>query len=103
VFPALFILRRTKYYMPFFRASCWVLIVVSLGWVAERLFDAKQVASAAVNVFIEWPRVVWIVALFTVVAVGLRVYEGKQDRLEPVFTENGDADATVRTPVGSNT
>ena len=87
-FPALFMLRRTKYYLPFMRLVSAVLVVVSLGWVTERLFDAPAIATRAVDLFIEWPRVIWIMAAVTVAAAAVYKTEDNADRLleidEPV-------------------
>ncbi len=67
-FPALFLLRRTVWYQPFFRISSLALVLISLGWMTERLFDAPDVTTTIVNGIMLFPRVLGLLAVFTAMA-----------------------------------
>ncbi len=79
-FPALFLLRRTKYYQPIFIVGSLALVLVSLGWMAERLFDAPDITSTLVAGVFAFPRIYLLVALATAAAWALFLLErGKND------------------------
>ena len=81
VFPALFLLRRTKYYRPFFLAGCVMLIVVSIGWAIERVFGGTDITSRVVDKIAAFPRVLIFLALATAIAAGAYFFEKSKDRL----------------------
>lgn len=81
VFPALFLLRRTRFYMPVFTAGSWVLVLISLGWVTERLFDAPAVTTTLVDRVIAWPRALLLVGAVTLASAALLLYERNRGRL----------------------
>lgn len=84
LFPGLFILRRTRFYKPFFVVVSLILTVVSLGWMVERLFELDLGVDIFVDPVFEWPRVLIFIGLFTAVAAGLYFLEKGKDELLPV-------------------
>lgn len=68
VFPALFLLRRTTWYLPLLRLACIALIIASIGWMAERLFDAPTVTSLVIDQVLKFPRVLIGVAVASIAA-----------------------------------
>lgn len=103
-FPALFLLRRTKYYRPFFVASSIVLIIVSLGWAIERIWGGVEITSKVIDEVTEFPRVLILLAVATAVAGGLFVVEqGKGQLIDPVHRKDTSVDggAEARDLVGS--
>jgi hypothetical protein len=83
-FPALFLLRRTRYYQPIFTAASVLLAVVSLGWMIERVFERDLKVSNAVDPVVEWPRSFFAMVLVTVLAGVAFWWERQRSRLLPV-------------------
>ncbi len=82
-FSALFLVRRTRLYQPLFIAASLVLAVIALGWMYERVFEVDLGINGIVDPFFKFPRIVVLVAIGTVVAVGLRQMEAAKNRLLP--------------------
>ena len=80
-FPALFLLRVTRYYRPAFIVGCIGLIFVSLGWAVERVFETSPFTSDIVDKITKFPRVLWLVAILTASAAALHLFERSRDRL----------------------
>ncbi|MDH3682242.1 MAG: HupE/UreJ family protein [Acidimicrobiia bacterium] len=95
LFPALFLLRRTTYYRPFFVGASVLLAAVSIGWMIERIIEIDLGVSGLVEPIVAWPEVLAYVAVLTVVAFGLERTERSRDRLLPV----AGADDTDEVPV----
>lgn len=83
-FPGLFLLRRTRLYLPAFFTVSAALAVLSGLWILERVFELDFSINGAVNRVLEWPRSLWGAAVFTVVAATYRGYEARRGRLLPV-------------------
>lgn len=81
VFPALFLLRLTKAYMPIFRVACGLLAVAGIGWMLERLFGFPRLTSIVLNRVLAIPAILVLLAAGTVGAVYWRVREQRADRL----------------------
>ena len=81
LFPALFILRRTNLYRPFFIAVSVLLIVVSLGWMVERAFETDLGISAYVDPVFEFPRILIYIAGFSAACVGYFFYSKSKGTL----------------------
>ncbi len=96
LFPALFLLRRTKIYRPFFVAVSLLLAGVSVLWMVERLFETDVGINAYVDPVFVWPRVVYYIAAFTMMAAALFLFERSNGRLIPLGssgdTEDGDTE-----------
>jgi hypothetical protein len=93
LFPALFFLRRTRYYRPFFVVASVALAVISLGWMIERLFDTDLGIDGIVDPIVEWPRVLIYIAIATAAAFLLERRERAAGRLldtAPATPESGD-------------
>lgn len=84
LFPGLFLLRRTRYFQPFFLIVSVLLTVISLGWMIERAFETDLKIDSVVDPLVDWPRVLIYVAIFTVTSLGLHQLERNKGRLLPV-------------------
>jgi hypothetical protein len=81
VFPALFLLRRTRYFRPFFVTASIVLTVISISWMIERLFEVDLGVSNRVDPVVEFPRVLIPLAICTVIAAVANRLEHRKNRL----------------------
>jgi hypothetical protein len=81
VFPALFLLRRTRYFRSCFVAASVLLTAISLGWMIERLFTVDLGISDRVDPVVEFPRVLIPIAIGTLVAAILNRVEHRKNRL----------------------
>jgi len=98
VFPALFLLRRTRFYEPFFRFGSLALIVISLGWVTERLFDAPAVTSKVVDILLVWPRIFWVIVGLTALSAAWWYRERNAGRLLDVISDDAVSSDDVAPP-----
>ncbi len=80
-FPALFLLRRTRFYRPFFAAASLALAAISIGWMIERLAEVDLGMASITDPLVEFPRILVIIALATVAAWAFYANESKADRL----------------------
>jgi len=92
-FPLLFILRRTRIYMPLFYFVSILLAVVSSIWIVERVFELDLGINGAVEFALEWPRALWSMIVVTAIAAGYREVERRAGRLLPVGERGADATA----------
>jgi len=81
VFPSLYLLRVTRAYLPLFRVACVALIIVSIGWMLERMFDAPDWTSRVFDQLLAFPRVLVLVALVAVGSALWHLRERSADRL----------------------
>lgn len=91
-FPALFILRRTRFFHPFLLTASATLAVVSFGWMIERLFKVDLRVAKLVDPLVAWPRSFGYVLVLTFVAVGAYQYEKRNDRLISIESSSGITD-----------
>ncbi len=91
-FPMLFILRRTRIYMPLFTIVSVGLAAVSAVWVVERIFELDLRVSKVVDAGLEWPRALWAMVVLTVVAAVYHEYEKRAGRLLPVGERHRSTD-----------
>ena len=82
-FPLLFLLRRTRLYMPLFSAISIGLAVLSTIWVFERLFEIDLWVNRGVDRVLEWPRAFYAMAFLTLLAAVYHVWESRRGRLLP--------------------
>ena len=80
-FPALYLLRRTRYYQPFFMTGSVVLALVSVGWMIERVFETELEVNDLVDPIVELPTGAIILAVFTAIAAVLYRRESEAGRL----------------------
>lgn len=93
-FPGLFILRRTRAYLPLMYLASAGLAVLSLVWVVERVFEVDAGINGAVDKALLWPRAFWVVMALTAIAAAYRQFEASRGRLLSLPTEEeikGDA------------
>ncbi len=83
-FPALFLLRRTRYYRPLFVFGSIGLAIIAIVWAAERIFEFDLGTTDLVVLAIKWPRSLIVMVLATVVAAIIYRVEQSAGRLEPV-------------------
>jgi hypothetical protein len=81
VFPILFVLRRTKYYLNMMRAVSIALVVLALGWAAERLLGKEFGISSAVDPIVQFPRVTGLLMILAVVACAVYLLEKRKSAL----------------------
>lgn len=92
VFPALFLLRRTRYYRPFFVVSSVGLAIVAFGWMIERLFVVDLKIGRVVNPLLEFPRSLLLIVVLSGLAAAAYVGERRAGRLlESASTTEGEA------------
>ncbi len=85
VFPMLFILRRTRYYLGILYAGSVVLALVALAWATERIFDYDTQVNELVDPILQWPRSAVLVAAGYVIAAALWWFDRSRGRLAPVY------------------
>ncbi len=83
-FPGLFLLRRTRAYLPLMYAASIGLAVMSSLWVVERVFELNLGFNGAIDRALLWPRSLVIVVALTAVAVVYRRLEERRGRLLPL-------------------
>ncbi len=89
-FTALFMLRRTRYYLGFLNAASIVMAIVAIGWMIERLAEIELGINDVVEPALALPRAAWIVLAATVAAIGIFFVEQKADRLIPIEPDTED-------------
>jgi hypothetical protein len=89
LFPALFLLRRTRWYRPLFVAASIVLAIVAFGWMIERLFVVDLKVGKVVDPILEFPRSLLLVVVLTSAAAVAYLTERRAGRLLE-FTPSGD-------------
>ena len=90
-FPGLFLLRRTRAYLPLMYTASLGLAVMSSLWVVERVFEVDMGFNGAIDKALEWPRSLYVVIALTVVVVIYRQIEEKNGKLLPLVTADDDA------------
>ena len=83
-FPLLFVLRRTRVYVPAITIVSVGLAIVSGIWVIERIFERDLGINDAVDAALYWPRALWAMLGLTALAVVYQEYERRAGRLLPV-------------------
>ncbi len=83
-FPLLFLLRRTRAYMPAFTIVSAGLAIVSGIWMLERVFELDLRINGAVDAALQWPRALWVMLGLTALAAVYHEYERRAGRLLPV-------------------
>ena len=84
LFPALFMLRRTRIYLPIMRWGSVALIVIAVGWFIDRTLGLDIGVDRVVEPLVAWPRPLYIAAALTVFAVTWYLIERQRNRLIPL-------------------
>jgi hypothetical protein len=93
-FPALFLLRRTRVYLPLMYTGSIVLAALSLTWVYERITETEVGINGLVDRVILWPRSFWAMVVVTALSAVVYAVERRADRLLPVFPAHQRDDAS---------
>jgi len=102
-FPALYFLRRTRYYLPFLKLSAAFLSFIAIGWMIERLAEIDLGMNGIVDPLVVLPRALIVLAILTAAAYGLFKREEAADRLIPTLEDLEDpppADERIPTMAG---
>ena len=83
-FPLLFLLRRTRIYVPAMMLASVALAIVSGIWVIERVFEQDLGINRFIDAALEWPRAFWVMLVLTALAAIYQEYERRAGRLLPV-------------------
>ena len=86
-FPALFLLRRTRFYQPLMIFSSLALAVISLIWAIERIFEVEFGTTDLILLVVKWPRSFIAMVFVTLAAWLIYRSEGRAGRLLPVGPE----------------
>jgi hypothetical protein len=84
VFPALFIARRTRVYLPAMHIGSMVLIAVASAWVLDRALGVDLGIDSWVSAVLLWPRSILLIAALYVGAAALYWFDRSRDALIPV-------------------
>ena len=84
LFPALFLLRRTRIYVPALRIGSIVLAGVATIWALERIFETTLGIDNVLERFTRTPRVFVLIAIATLLAAGIRQVEAIRGTLAPI-------------------
>jgi hypothetical protein len=87
-FPLLFLLRRTRVYMPAFTIISVGLAVLSGIWIIERLFERDLRVNDAVDAALSWPRALWVMLALTAIAAVYQEIERRAGRLLPTVAHD---------------
>ncbi len=89
-FTALFVLRRTRFYLSILNGASIVMAVVAIGWMIERLAEIELGINDVVEPALALPRAFWIVGIATAAAAAVYFVEQKADRLLPIGPDTDD-------------
>ncbi len=84
LFPALFLMRRTRAYLGLMYGGSVILGLVALGWALERVFGLESTMSTLVDPVLDWPRSLWLVMALTALAAALFWSDRSSGRLRPL-------------------
>ena len=85
VFPILFILRRTRLYLPILYGGSVLLAVIAMAWATERIFDYNTRVNDLVDPVLRWPRSAILVAAGYALATLIWYVDRSRGRLRPVL------------------
>lgn len=98
VFPILFILRRTRFYMPFLKLGSVGLAAVAMAWATERIFGYNTRINDLVDPVLRWPRSAILVAVACGIATALWRFDSSRGRLVPMV--DGESELAADDPPG---
>ncbi len=98
LFPALFLLRRTRFYDVVLKGGSILLAIIAFGWTLERALDTDLKVDTLVDPVVQFPRVLGLVAVLTVAAAALYWNARSRSSLRPLpsgIEELDDAEAAA--------
>ncbi len=98
LFPALYLLRRTRFYRPFFVGASVIMSAIALVWMVERLAEMDLGISTIIDPIFVWPRILFIVIALTLVAAASFQVEAGSSRLLPTVAATTGRDDGSPTP-----
>ena len=84
IFPSLYLLRRTRFYLGAMYVGSGVLTVVAAGWALDRALGIDLNVDVLVDRVVLWPRSLVLISLLTAVAIATLLIERDRGRLLPV-------------------
>ncbi len=97
-FPALYLLRRTRFYLPFLKVTAVVMSVIAIGWMVERLAEFDLGINGIVDPLVVLPRAAIVLVALTAIAFVIFKREEAAGRLLPTLDELEEAPAEERIP-----
>ncbi len=91
LFPGLFLLRRTRFYRPFFVVVSILMALISLAWMVERIGEVDLGVNGLLEPIFAWPELLIFAAVFTGITAAAFTVERNNNKLLAVA---GDTDAT---------
>ncbi len=88
LFPTLFLLRRTRAYLPLMYAGSVVLAVLSAMWMIERVFETDLNINGGIDTVLLWPRSLYVMIAVTAIAAIYREVESRAGRLLTVGADD---------------
>lgn len=93
LFPALYLLRRTRYYRPLFVGASVIMSAIALVWMVERLAEVDLGINTIIEPVFVWPRILFIVFALTLVAAAAFQVESGTGRLLPTMSRSNELGA----------
>lgn len=88
IFPSLYLLRRTRFYVNAMKAGSALLVFIALGWALDRGLGVNTgIDEVMIRVF-KWPRPLLIIAVVTVISIAVALRERNGGRLIPVAPDS---------------
>jgi hypothetical protein len=84
IFPALFLARRTRAYLPAMYFGSVILIAVAAAWALDRAVGVDLGVDQIVDRVVLWPRSLALIALLYFAAAGLYWFDRSRDALLPM-------------------
>ncbi|MFO7700836.1 MAG: HupE/UreJ family protein [Acidimicrobiia bacterium] len=91
IFPALFLARRTRVYLPAMYFGSVVLMAIAAAWALDRAVGVDLGVDQIVDRVVLWPRSLVFIALMYVAAAGLYWFDRSRDALVPMVSEDAPA------------
>ena len=92
LFPALFLLRRTRYYLPVMYIGSVALAAIAIGWAIDRALGIDLRVDAVVDSVLQFPRSLIFITVVYLIAAGVYALERHRGRLLPITAEGGDSE-----------
>ncbi len=86
-FPALYLLRRTRYYLPFLNVTAIVMSIIAVGWMVERLAEIELGINDIVDPLVVLPRAAIVLLALTALSFVIFKREEASGRLLPTLDE----------------